>query len=140
MRIFSLAAVLLLSACASVSTPSLSGVDTVATLNAAGPISGSYRVAAVNADEVSLPEPITVGITDKAITVQSGCIGMAWDYSVAGNVLSTTSVPTRSCRRALLPQEQAVQAVLNAGGTLGRAPSAALVVSGSAGNITLHSQ
>ena len=109
-------------------------------LTAAGPITGAYRVAAISGDELSLPSPITVDIAEKTIMVRSDCIGMAWDYSVAGNELSTTSAPTRSCRRALTAPEQAVQDAFNAGGTLGRAPSGALVVTGRAGNLTLRSQ
>lgn len=101
---------------------------------------GDYRVANVDGASVDMPHGVSASITDDWIDLQSDCIRLAWTYSFDGQALTTSPEPVRSCRRALLPQEQAISTAFDAATTVSRTPNNGLEFSGGGHSVTLFSQ
>ncbi len=131
-----LAAALALSACAAPggSEPHGAGDAAVAGL------AGEYRVASVDGQDIDLPHAITARITHDRIEVESDCIRFAWSYRRDAQGIATLSQPAASCRRALLPQEQAVSEAFAAATTVTRTPANGLAFGGGGRSIVLFSQ
>src|SRR5690606_34982914 len=108
----------------------------------AGPIAlaGEYRVAGVDGGGIDLPHGITATITGDRIEVQSDCIRFAWSYARDGGRLTTAPQPAASCRRALLPPEQAVSEAFTAAESVARTPSNGVEFSGGGRSVLLFSQ
>ena len=107
---------------------------------AATGLQGQWRVSAIDGKAVELPEPITLAIDPAAITVHSGCIGMAWDYADNGGVLTTSSAPVISCRRGYFPQEQTLSHILSDRVQVSHSQQGGLELSGSGHRVLLFRQ
>lgn len=136
---FLLALPLLAAACQPADAPASTG-GTVAAALAPADLAGAYRVASVDGASVDQPDAITATISANRIDVQSGCIRFAYDYRLAGGALSTTAAPVASCRRALMPAEQAVQQAFAAAVQVARAPQNGVQFTGAGRGVTLFAQ
>lgn len=103
-------------------------------------LAGEYRVAGVDGGEIDLPHGITATITADRIDVQSDCIRFAWSYTQDGRALTTQMQPVPSCRRALLPAEQAISDAFSAATRVARTPENGLDFTGGGRNVLLFSQ
>lgn len=133
MRRLAFIAALGLAAC---STPGDSGPPPAESIA----LAGEYRVAGVDGGEIDLPHGVTAAITGDRIDVQSDCIRFAWSYAWDGDRLTTATQPVASCRRALLPPEQAISDAFTAAETVARTPSNGLEFSGGGRSVLLFSQ
>ena len=84
------------------------------------------------------PDAISATLTASRIDVQAGCIRFAYDYRLDGGALATTAAPVASCRRALMPLEQAVQQALAGASQVARTATDAIVFTGDGGSVTLR--
>ncbi|KHL24865.1 hypothetical protein PK98_13360 [Croceibacterium mercuriale] len=139
MRIIPLLALSLLAACQPADDSPASTGGTVAAI-APADLAGSYRVGSAGGAPVDQPEAIAATLTASRIDVQSGCIRFAYDYRLAGGVLTTTSAPVASCRRALTPAEQAVQQAFAAAKQVARTAGNGVEFSGNGRSVTLFAQ
>src|SRR5690606_30446529 len=103
-------------------------------------LAGEYRVAGIDGADVNLPHGISAVITDERIDIQSDCIRFAWTYRFENQLLVTEQAPVASCRRAFLPQEQALQQAVEAADVVRRTPSNGIELSGGGRSVTLFSQ
>ena len=101
---------------------------------------GEYRVAGIDGAEVELPHAITLSIGADDVRYTSQCINGRWTYAVDGDEATTTRQPVASCRRALLPQEQAIDAVFEAGPTATRTATNGITFAGGGHTVTVFSQ
>lgn len=103
-------------------------------------LAGEYRVAGVDGADIDLPHGISAVIGPDRIDLTSDCIRLAWSYRFEEGVLATERVPVPSCRRALLPQEEAIAAAFDAAGVVRRTPANGMEFSGGEHSVTLFSQ
>lgn len=103
-------------------------------------LAGEYRVAGIDGADVNLPHGITASITDDRIDVHSDCIRFAWTYRFEEQLLVTEEAPVASCRRALLPEEQALQAAVEAADVVRRTPANGIEFSGGGRSLLLFGQ
>ena len=103
-------------------------------------LAGEYRVAGVDGADIDLPHGITASITADRIDLQSDCIRMAWSYTRDGAALSTATQPVPSCRRALLPPEQAISEAFTAADSVSRTPANGLEFAGGGRSVLLFLQ
>lgn len=103
-------------------------------------LAGEYRVAGVDGEDVNLPHGITASITGERIDVQSDCVRFAWTYRFEDRLLVTEQAPVASCRRALLPLEQALTEAVEAADIVRRTPANGVELSGSGRSVTMFSQ
>lgn len=103
-------------------------------------LAGEWRIASVDGASIDHPEGITATLTASRIDVQSGCIRFAFDYRLDGAVLATTPAPVASCRRALMPAEQAVQQAFAAATNVTRTAANGVQFAGGGRSVTLFTQ
>jgi len=108
----------------------------------AGPqaLVGEYRVAGADGESINLPHGVAARIATDRIEVSAGCIGLAWSYAFEGGRLVTERVPATSCRRALMPQEQAIAEAFDAAQGVRRTPANGIEFSGGGRSVLLFSQ
>jgi hypothetical protein len=109
-------------------------------LSEAKALVGEYRVAGVDGATVDLPHGVTSRISADRIDVSAGCIQWAWSYVFKAGQVSTERLPSRSCRRALFPQEQALAEALDAAQDVRRTPANGVEFSGAGRSVLLFSQ
>ena len=131
-----LAASVLLAACGGAEPPPPSSAGVTERID----LPGEYRIAGVDGVDIDLPHGISAIVSASRIDVHSGCIRFAWSYSYDGQVLTTTSEPVASCRRALLPEEQALSAAIDAATAVARTPANGIELSGAGRSVILFSQ
>lgn len=103
-------------------------------------LAGEYRVAGIDGADVNLPHGISASITDDRIDVHSDCIRFAWTYRFEEQLLVTEDAPVASCRRALLPEEQALAEAVEAADVVRRTPANGVELSGGGRSLLLFSQ
>ena len=103
-------------------------------------LAGEYRVAAVDGADINLPHGISASIAADRINVTSDCIRFAWSYRFESGVVTTERVPRPSCRRALLPEEEAIAAAFDNAGMVRRTPANAVEFSGGGRSVTMFGQ
>lgn len=101
---------------------------------------GEYRVAGVDGAGIDLPHGISATISADTIEVQSDCIRFAFAYTLDGSRIATEPAPVASCRRALLPDEQAISAAFDMAETVSRTPANGIEFTGGGRSVTLFSQ
>lgn len=119
---------------------SAGNAETTSIIASAEALTGEYRVAGINGADVNLPHGISAAITDERIDIQSDCIRFAWTYRFENQLLVTESAPVASCRRALLPEEQALAAAVEAADVVRRTPANGIEMSGGGRSLTLFGQ
>ncbi len=107
---------------------------------AAAELPGEYRVGGVDAGGIDLPHAITASIGQTRIDLRSGCIRYAFGYRLDGGRIMTEALPAPSCRRALYPEERALEAAFLAARTVRRSPAYGIVFEGEGRSVTLFSQ
>lgn len=103
-------------------------------------LAGEYRVAGVDGDDIDLPHAITASIDERTIRVSADCLNFAWAYRFEEGVLVTETTPTASCRRGLLPPEEAVRAAFDSAALVRRTPANGIELSGEGRTVLLFSQ
>ena len=103
-------------------------------------LAGDYRVAGIDGADVNLPHGISAFITGERIDVQSDCIRFAWTYRFEEQLLVTEQAPVASCRRALLPEEQALAEAVEAADVVRRTPANGVEFSGGGHSLLLFGQ
>jgi heat shock protein HslJ len=111
-----------------------------ATLTEAAALVGEYRVAGVDGAGIDLPHGVAARISADRIEASAGCIQWAWRYALEAGRLTTERLPSTSCRRALLPQEQALSEAFDAARAVHRTPANGIEFSGAGRSVLLFSQ
>lgn len=101
---------------------------------------GEYRIPGVDGQDINLPNGISAIIDETTIRVSAGCVNFGWNYRFEGARLITETTPVISCRRGLLPEEEAVRAAFDAAETVRRLPSNGIEFSGAGRSVILFSQ
>lgn len=101
---------------------------------------GEYRIAEAAGQDIDLPHGISAIVDETTIHVSADCLNFAWSYRFEPSRLVTEAVPVPSCRRALLPPEEAVRAAFDAAETVRRTPANGIEVSGGRHSVTMFSQ
>ena len=101
---------------------------------------GEYRIAGVGGRDIDLPHGITARISDTAIHVTSDCVNLAWSWSFEAGRLTTERVPIEGCGRGLLPEEEAIAAVLDGAQAVARTSANGIEIVGYKGSVLLFSQ
>lgn len=101
---------------------------------------GEYRIPGADGQDINLPHGISAIIDETTIRVSADCLNFAWDYRFEGSRLVTESTPVASCRRGLLPEEEAVRAAFDAAEGVRRLPSNGIEFSGGGRSVLLFSQ
>ena len=83
---------------------------------------------------------MSASIAADRIDVTSDCIRFAWSYRFESGVVTTERVPRPSCRRALLPEEEAIAAAFDNAGMVRRTPANAVEFSGGGRSVTMFGQ
>ncbi len=138
------ALILALAACQPAPGPQSSGPEAGAV--AAGAISssaeleGEYRLAGLNGEDPNLPEGVAVAISASEISLPGNCLNLKWSYRFEGQRLVTQRIEGASCRRAVLPHEQAITEIFTGADRVSRTPSNGILFEGAGGSLTLFSQ
>jgi hypothetical protein len=103
-------------------------------------LAGEYRIAGVNGKDVDLPHGISAVVDETTIRVSADCLNFAWSYRFKSSRLVTETMPVASCRRALLPPDEAVRTAIDAAETVRRTPANGIELSGGGHSVTLFSQ
>lgn len=101
---------------------------------------GEYRIPGADGQDINLPHGMSAIIDGTTIRVSADCLNFAWTYRFDGTRLVTESVPATSCRRGLLPEEEAVRAAFDAAEAVRRLPSNGIEFSGGNRSVLLFSQ
>jgi len=101
---------------------------------------GEYRIPGADGQDINLPHGISAIIDRGTIRVSADCLNFAWTYRFEGPRLVTEGTPVASCRRGLLPEEEAVRAAFDAADTVRRLPSNGIEFSGGGRSVLLFSQ
>jgi len=109
-------------------------------ITAASGLVGEYRVAGADGQDIDLPHGITAAIDQTTIRVAADCLNFAWNYRFESSRLVTEATPVRSCKRGLLPAEEAVRAAFDAAETVSRTPANGIMFAGGGRKVTLFSQ
>jgi hypothetical protein len=109
-------------------------------LTEAAALVGEYRVAGVDGAGIDLPHGVAARISADRIEVSAGCLQWAWSYVLEAGRLITERLPSTSCRRALLPQEQALAEAFDAAQGVRRTPANGIEFSGAGRWVLLFSQ
>lgn len=140
---FSAFALLSLSACQPLAEPESTG-DTrvkVGPISSADDLEGLYRVADIEGiDMAALDRGLSVEITQDRIYVQESCVSSDWAYRFEGQRLVTTEIVGPTCRRAPLPEEEALMYAFTQADRVSRTPANGVLFEGGAGSVTLFSQ
>lgn len=117
-------------------------------------LTGEYRVAAIDGEEVGGGIGIALTVTDRMIWFDPRCAGFSWTYTYADGVLTTdrpekprtddgpfVARPMRpTCRIAVHPEQQRLATALDAVTNVSKAPSNGMEMNGGGHSITLYSQ
>lgn len=101
---------------------------------------GEYRVAGVDGQDINLSHGISASISSQEIEVHSDCIRLKWTYTLSDRVLAADRIPAMSCRRALLPEEEAISRAFDQATQVQRTPANGIEFSGEGHTVTLFSQ
>lgn len=144
MRLILLATFAALAACAPVANePAATGSDPAVAAGAImtpAALMGEYRVAGVDGQDINLSHGISASISDREIEVLSDCIRLKWTYTLADGMLAADRMPAMSCRRALLPEEQAISRAFDDAVQVRRTAANGIEFSGEGHRVTLFSQ
>lgn len=144
MRSVPLIIVAALAACAPVATdPPAPGSNPAAVdgvIMAPAALAGEYRVAGVDGRDINLSHGVSASISEQEIEVLSQCIRFKWTYVLSGGVLAAERIPSMSCRRALLPEEEAISRAFDQAVQARRTPANGIEFSGEGHTVTLFSQ
>ena len=123
-------------------SPTASASDEVQTgaIVSAEELVGEYRIPGADGQDINLPHGISAIIDGTTIRVSADCLHFAWTYRFEGPRLVTESAPATSCRRGLLPEEEAVRAAFDAAEAVRRLPSNGIEFSGGGRWVLLFSQ
>ncbi|MFU7527345.1 hypothetical protein ACM64M_02320 [Qipengyuania sp. ASV99] len=117
-------------------------------------LTGEYRVAAIDGQEVGGGIGIALTVTDSMIWFDPRCAGFSWTYAYSGGAL-TMERPERSrfeggpyvasrmrptCRIAVHPEQQRLAAALDAAARAQKVPSNGIELSGGGHSVTLYAQ
>ena len=106
----------------------------------AAQLAGEYRIAGAGGQPIDLPHAITASFSEERIDVVSDCVRMRWSYRYEGGALATEPVPVISCQRGLYPEEAAVSAAFDAGGTVRRTEQNGIEIASGNSRVILFSQ
>ncbi|MGB5777681.1 MAG: hypothetical protein WBH10_01250 [Allopontixanthobacter sediminis] len=144
MRIIPVIILATLAACAPVANDPLApGSDPAVAdgvIIAPAALTGEYRLAGVDGRDINLSHGISASISEHEIEVLSQCIRFKWTYALADGVLATERTPSMSCRRALLPEEEAISRAFDDAVQVRRTPANGIEFSGEGHTVTLFSQ
>lgn len=101
---------------------------------------GEYRVAGTDGREVDLPHAITVSIGPDTIRYVSQCVTGTWTYRFEGDTLTTKPIVEAVCDRGRYPEEEALDAVFAAPGSIRGTPANGIEIAGGGHRVTLFSQ
>lgn len=101
---------------------------------------GEYRIPGADGQNIDLPHGISAIIDETTIRVSADCVNFAWSYRFEGDRLITEQTPVVSCRRGLLPEEEAVRAAFDTAEAVRRLPSNGIEFSGQGRSVILFSQ
>lgn len=137
-----LASVFALGACqpAEDAPASTSNLDSTSIIASPEAFAGEYRVAGVDGMDLNLPHGVTAVIDESRIEVASDCIRFAWTYRFEAQMLVTEQAPVASCRRAVLPLEQALSDAVEAADIVRRTPANGVELTGGGRSLTLFNQ
>ena len=118
-----------------------SGRVAVGPITSAQMLEGEYRVAGINDDDLaSLDVGFAVAISQDKIEIVDNCVMTDWSYRFEGERIVTATIPGPTCRRSILPQEQALMAAFTGAQKVSRTPANGVLFEGSGGTVTLFSQ
>jgi len=121
--------------------PVESGSESVqGAIGSAAELVGEYRIPGADGQDINLPYGISAIIDETTIRVSADCLNFAWTYRFEGDRLITEQTPVVSCRRGLLPEEEAVRAAFDAAEAVRRLPSNGIEFSGEGRSVVLFSQ
>ena len=103
-------------------------------------LTGEYRVAGVDGQDINLPFGITASISQHRIEVASDCVRMAWSYRFEGQALATEPVPIVSCDRGRYPEEVAIENAFDVATAVRLNPSNGYEFTGEGRSVTLFTQ
>jgi len=106
----------------------------------AAELEGEYRLAGLNGEDPNLPEGVAVAITASEISLPGNCLNLRWSYRFEGERLVTERIEGPSCRRAVLPHEQAITDIFTGAEKVSRTPANGILFEGAGGSLTLFSQ
>lgn len=133
-----------LAACAPVATdpPAPGNNPAVAdgVIMAPAALVGEYRVAGVDGQDINLSHGVSASISEQEIEILSQCIRFKWTYTLSNGVLAAAQTPVMSCRRALLPDEEAISRAFDQAVQVRRTPANGIEFSGEGHTVTLFSQ
>lgn len=110
------------------------------TITAPANLVGEYRLVGVDGQDIDLPHGISASIMADMIVVESDCVRLAWSYRFEGAGLITAPIPTRTCRRGLLPAEQAISAAFDSAREVRRTDGNGVQFIGGRHSVTLFGQ
>lgn len=134
--------------------PLAGNVPAADTLPVPAILTGEYRVAAIDGQEVGGGIGIALTVTDSMIWFAPRCAGFSWTYSYAGGAL-TMDRPEKpraegglydarrmrpTCRIAVHPEQQRLAAALDAVTHAHKTPTNAIELSGGGHSVTLYTQ
>jgi len=94
----------------------------------------------VDGRDINLSHGISASISEQEIEVLSQCIRFKWTYALSDGVLATERIPSMSCRRGLLPDEEAISRAFDHAVQVRRTPSNGIEFAGAVHTVTLFSQ
>ncbi|WP_252259084.1 hypothetical protein [Erythrobacter aurantius] len=117
-------------------------------------LTGEYRVAAIDGEEVGGGIGIALSVTDGMMWFDPRCAGFSWTYTYADGVLTTdrpekprsgegpfVARPMRpTCRIAVHPEQQRLATALDAVTNAWKTPSNGVELNGGGHSVTLFSQ
>jgi hypothetical protein len=101
---------------------------------------GEYRVAGADGKGIDLPYGIAASISADRIHITADCVNLEWSYRLAAGALTTGREPTRGCRRALTPDEQAIATAFDAATAVALTEANGYRFSGGGHSVTLFTQ
>lgn len=110
------------------------------TISSPAVLEGEYRLAGLNGLDPNLPYGVAVSISASQIAVPDSCVLTPWNYRFEGERLITQAVEGPTCRRAVMPHEQAMKDAFTGAEKVSRTPANGILFEGSGGSITLFSQ
>lgn len=108
--------------------------------NAPATLEGEWRVAGADGKSIDLTHGITMSITPERISLNSGCVNMAWRYNYAAGELAAEPLAQKTCKRGLHPEEKAIAAVLDGSADVRRTEHNGVEIVGGGHGFILFSQ
>ena len=109
-------------------------------ITSAGRLTGEYRVAGVNGDDIDLPYGITASISRSRIHVVADCVNVAWNYIFQGDMLVTERAPVEGCARGLTKKEDAIVDAFDAATTVSVTEANGVEFTGDGHTVVLFAQ